>query len=139
MEWLSRAIHGDERLWRVFWVYGIILGVSVLSVWSGLLTYFISFMVLFAPHGGWVLAIIMTGILGCWLEMLWACADQANRRFWFYLVRGFVIFATLLIVWQLLRGLLFGAEAWLSSLLQFLPEEEQLRWVKRWYQKVQQR
>jgi type VI protein secretion system component VasK len=83
MNWLKRAWRGEERLWKVFWLYSLfapllaylLLIVFPLQVYGTLLITYSYFFV------GWTL-------FNCWVVVpLWRCADNTGWWLWTRLAR----------------------------------------------------
>ena len=105
---IKRAWRGEERLWKVWWLFGVFINVSgLLFGWllvrvSQLIVIklnlnFDSFL---ESHLFISLLLSVVGILlGCailyyyltWWGMAWACAHNARNRSWGYVAKGCVI------------------------------------------------
>jgi hypothetical protein len=99
MEWISRAWRGEEKCWKVFWVYGVFAGViwSVLN-WS-LEGLFSSFPIL---QYVWI---ILRVVYNLWqFVSLYRCAFNLEWRFWGYIARGYTLFVPALVIIGLLIG-----------------------------------
>ncbi len=117
MEWLSRALHGQEPLWRVFWVYGLLLFLVFLCTWLFLESFLFAFMELFAPYGKWVVigGFYIPTLL--WLLLVWDCSAHVGRRVWFYLARIFAGLSAVCALFLLLLILDFYPVVWLWNLV----------------------
>ena len=80
MSWIKRAWRGEERLWKVFWVYGVLLaaGLSIAA--------FIA-KILLGPVGYIVLAVVRIAYSIWLLVAQWRCAFNVEWTFWGYIAR----------------------------------------------------
>lgn len=91
MEWMKRAWRGEERLWKVYWIYGFVGGVvySILSFVLGMLSLgilLIPLMLFFLVYFVWVTV------------AQWRCAFNANSRVWGILVRILIVISIVPVV-----------------------------------------
>lgn len=75
-----RAWHGEEALWKVFWVYGVgtsglIAGFYVAAVYTGHTALQQVLLPCFATYTVWILVSV------------WRCAHNAPQRFWGLMAR----------------------------------------------------
>jgi hypothetical protein len=105
MEWIKAAWRGEERLWKVYWVYGFLLSIGLK------IAYFLGFMAaamvginfVFTPA-----AILFYFIYIVWLMVSeWRCAFNADWRIWGYIVRFFIL---LLPLGLIIGGVLVGQD-----------------------------
>jgi len=81
MGWIGRAWRGEERLWKVYWIYGWVVGV-VFNIISNVIENKI----------GTILLGVVAIIYLIWLLVAeWRCAFNADWKFWSYVVRVLVI------------------------------------------------
>ncbi len=91
MEFITDSLKGREPLWKVFWLYTIVLGL-VLTVIFGTVVDSLGTI-------GWTLVIALTALWGLWvLIALWQCAFQTEWRGWAYLARTAVILIVIVVV-----------------------------------------
>jgi hypothetical protein len=92
---IIRAWSGDERLWKVFWLYNV-LGFILLTILSGLLANAIS------PINSFIGRAIIVVFIGVYLVLyivyyvwavcsLWRCAFNVKGKWWGYLSRAYVL------------------------------------------------
>ncbi len=75
---LHRALSGEERLWRVWWLWGIPVGFIVSAV---------TIVAEMARDGGWnasgdLLDAVKVLVYAAWLVAAWRCAPNAERALW---------------------------------------------------------
>ena len=75
-----RAGRGEERLWKVFWIYGVVVSSGVVGVYIAAFddAHVLLRQILlpcFAAYTAWILVSV------------WRCADNTNERFWGTLAR----------------------------------------------------
>lgn len=93
---ITRAWKGDEKLWIVFWLYGMLAG-TILNI------LFIDVIGGFVPLLGIIWPIVFT----IWyLVASWRCAFNVNWRPWGYIVRILNVMIIVLIPIGMLLGLL---------------------------------
>jgi hypothetical protein len=86
---LERAWRGDERLWRVWWLLGIVLGALGLLAAQALdraptqstLAPFIPTLVLFALFAPYLV----------WCKMAWSCAKNVDWKPWSIAARVLIV------------------------------------------------
>ena len=104
MGWILRAWQGQERLWKVFWIYGVILGIILQVIGS----------VVAALYGValQIPALIFYIIYTIWLLVAeWRCAFNAEWKIWGYVVRILIIFGQIIIIIGVLAGgVLIGSD-----------------------------
>ena len=94
MDAIKASWNGNERLWKVFWIYNWLFGAAFDLAWQ------------VAEPRLPVAAQAVLGLLALvwavWvLVSLWRCAFNSSWRGWGYIVRGFVVvcvLATILVV-----------------------------------------
>jgi len=80
LSFVKQCWRGEERVWRVFWVYGLGLFV-VIIIGAGLLQ-----SIIFRP---WLLLLLVHAV---WLSVsLWRCAFNSQHKVTGYLIRAWVI------------------------------------------------
>ncbi len=80
---LGRPWRGQEKLWKAYWLYGVI-GAIILQVLLSVLGS-IGFV-------GLILGGALTLVFAVWSNVsIWRCAWNANAKFWGYLVRVLVV------------------------------------------------
>jgi len=93
MEFITDSLKGREPLWKVFWLYTVLLGV-VLTVIFGTVIDGLGTI-------GWTLVVVLSALWGLWvLIAVWQCAFQTEWRGWAYLARTGVI---LIVIGVMLR------------------------------------
>lgn len=75
-----RAWHGQEPLWKVFWIYGVVVSSLVIAlyasaIYSGHRPLQQVVLVVFAAYTAWILVSV------------WRCAENVRERFWGLLAR----------------------------------------------------
>ena len=99
---IERAWHGQERLWKVFWIYGL-LGSFVLQAVNASLALLLGFSVAGGaalPYLAWrILHPTIQGILiaySLWVALVvWRCAFNVEKRFWGIIARGVVVLSVI--------------------------------------------
>lgn len=106
MSALMKAWHGEERLWKVFWLYTVLGSFLILF-----LLQFLQAVGLSAEKNGhsttWILVLI--GLLTIFLlaysvwtiTSLWKCAFNVSWKGWGYLGRAYVIWCVFVILLML--------------------------------------
>lgn len=104
MGWLGRAWRGEERLWRVFWIYGVLFGI-ILNVINHIAGMFLGASVA-VPY------LVIGVIHSIWLVVaLWRCAFNAEWRIWGYVIRILNVMCLVFLILGFLMGLsLVGAD-----------------------------
>ncbi len=98
-----RAWRGEEPLWRVFWVYGVVVGI-VITIVDSVLSSFIHG-IAYAPFFIFMLAYTVWNIVATW-----RCAFNAKRRLWGYIARVIMATSSIVVLLSLLL-MIFGAGA----------------------------
>ena len=87
MEQLTKAWKGEEKLWKVFWLYNFMLGALIttgLEAVSGI---------------NWLLAAVFAVFALVWavwvVVALWRGAFNSRWRGWGYIVRGLLVLAVI--------------------------------------------
>jgi len=84
MNEIKKSWKGEEKLWKVFWIYNFLLG-GLINIGIGQTEK------LEAEYMLWFL-IIVTLIWVVWVSVsLWRCAFNASWKGWGYIVRGFLV------------------------------------------------
>ena len=98
---------GEEKLWKVFWLYGVLLSI-VVKISVGTLAainpsiagiILLSLMILNLPYLIW------------WLVSIWRCAFNVDVNFWGYLARIFALPG----IWGLVVGVIFGVQGLIAE------------------------
>jgi hypothetical protein len=97
MGWIISAWRGEERLWKVFWIYGVLLSI-ILTV--------IQFVALKFGAVANITLLVIRIIYSIWLLVAqWRCAFNAKWTVWSYVIRIFIILGILGFV----LGFVFGS------------------------------
>lgn len=98
MEWVKRAWRGEERLWKVFWIYGFLgsigLGIA-LSIVSAVLGSISAVLGLVGSIAYIGVSIIYT--IWLWVSQ-WRCAFNADWRIWGYIIRFLMVTSIIAII-----------------------------------------
>ena len=89
MEPIARAWRGQERLWKVFWLYNFLLGSAVIAAIDAVP----------AEQVVLVIFILVTALAwAVWVGVsLWRCAFNSSWRGWGYIARGLVVLSVFLV------------------------------------------
>lgn len=93
MDWMKRAWNGQERLWKVFWIYGAV---------AGLIAGVINFALVFAA-GKVVSQAFSALMIVYWVFIAvseWRCAFNVSWRGWGYIVRFLVILGAIVQIYN---------------------------------------
>lgn len=83
MEFLKRPWRGEEKLWKVFWLYGVVGGILINLV-VGL------------ALGEGIIGLLVQLPFTIWIMVSeWRCAWNAGAKFWGYIVRVLVILSVI--------------------------------------------
>lgn len=98
MGWIKRAWRGEERLWIVFWLHGVLLGLILSMVCMD-----------FIPNAFGAVAAIVSGsfylVYYIWNTVSqWRCAFNTNWHFWGYVVRVMIVLTFIFLSIGLLVG-----------------------------------
>ncbi len=97
MKLLLSPLRGNERLWKVFWIYNFLFGI-ILNIVLEVLDYLAVLSILY-------LFLIIVIFWTIWVVTgLWKCAFNVNWKGWGYLTRIFVVLAILGLIiglWQM--------------------------------------
>jgi hypothetical protein len=102
MNEIAKAWRGEERLWKVFWIYNFLIGIAMgmpIEYIENLIALSIFFIAVFLPWGVWVTV------------SMWRCAFNSGWRGWGYIVRGIVILALVAIVLMIVAAILVPFES----------------------------
>ena len=88
MHWIKRAWRGEERLWRVFWIGGVILDIGFTAI-KKILGH--------TETTDFVYAIVALIYLVWLFVSEWRCAFNVKWKGWGYIVRGLIILSP--IIW----------------------------------------
>ena len=87
---IKKAWLGDEKLWKVFWIYNFLLG--------GFLNIGIDQIDKLGESFFWVFVVVYL-VWAIWvLGSLWRCAFNASWKGWGYIIRGIVVLCVVVIV-----------------------------------------
>lgn len=105
MGFIKRAWNGQEKLWKVYWLYGVLLGIVAQVIFLGL-------EILSAIGGFYIVACVLATLLllayAVWSNVaLWRCAWNAKATFWGYVVRILVVISAITYAFMF-KGLLMG-------------------------------
>lgn len=97
MEWIKRAWRGEEKLWKVFWIYGFVIPYAFVSI-----VVFISwhkFSYEEALKINKVINYSLNPYLFFWGICVWRCADNVKKKIWetLAIIVAFLSFATMLL------------------------------------------
>lgn len=113
---IGRAWRGEEKLWKVFWLYGVVGGIVLQTLITVL-----------AGVGGMFLAIpglILMLAFAVWnIVSVWRCAWNAKAKVWGYIVRVLCVLSGLSYVSTLLAvgGMMFVGSAVKSGAVNITP------------------
>ncbi len=116
MGWILRSWRGEERIWKVFWIYGLLLGI-LLSVINDIAVTSIGEF-LDVPF------LVFTIIYAIWIIVsAWRSAFNLEWTYWGYIVRILIILG---IIFNILR---FSApylpiKDWIKAMDEFAAAEE---------------
>ena len=100
MQSIKDSWNGSEKLWKVFWLYNIILGTFLTKMFD------------FLPEGNLgilIPAFLIVGVWGVWVMVsMWRCAFNAKWRGWGYIVRTLVVLGVIAIIANI--ALLFSGQ-----------------------------
>lgn len=100
MEWVLQAWRGKERCWKVFWIYGVLVGI----IWRLLLAQLDNI-----PAASIAVGIAHFVYIIWLLVSQYRCAFNLDWKFWGYIVRILVLAVpVMLVVGLLLGGVLKG-------------------------------
>ena len=103
MGWIKRAWRGEERLWKVFWIYGVLMGIVFGLVGPIARSAF--------GNIGFIVALVIQVIYWIWLLVAqWRCAFNAEWQIWSYVVRIFVVISLSAIPLALFGGVMIGQD-----------------------------
>ena len=87
---VARALKGHEKLWKVFWIYGLaaILVPQIIFMVLGDRSFLMNLK---------IMALLIDLSLMWWLVSTWRCAFNVDRRFWGYLARIYVLMLPVMI------------------------------------------
>lgn len=84
---IMRAWSGQERLWKVFWIYGVLFGI-IIGIAAAI-----------AGVSQTIPYIVANIIYGLWLVVAeWRCAFNATWKIWGYVVRVLIVLSIIFIV-----------------------------------------
>ena len=95
MNWVKKAWRGEEKLWKVFWIYGYVLPILI-----GLALWFVIKNVLSADIVQKIIGIyskIIDFYYVLWSICAWRCATNVKEKSWILAVRICVVFTLLAI------------------------------------------
>ena len=91
MEFVTDSLKGREPLWRVFWLYAVVVGLVLTVVFDTVIDRLGTI--------GWTLVVAPSALWGLWILIaLWQCAFQTEWRGWAYLARTAVILIVIVVV-----------------------------------------
>ena len=99
MNWIKRAWRGEEKLWKVFWLYDVLVGFGFNFIDAIIKNGFGSKSI------EYILFDIMYFVYAIWLFIsLWRCAFNTEWKFFSYIARIFAVLPIILIMAGLLIG-----------------------------------
>ena len=108
---LTRAWHGEAKLWEVWWF----MGITVAFLTRVTLVLVAEVVMVIAERNDWtqpskmlagqLLLALHLVIFAAMCHMVWICAPNVKHRVWTFIARGLVVLALLSFVGELLRGL----------------------------------
>lgn len=107
---IKRAWKGQEKLWKVFWLYGF-LGVILLNIVLSILTSALGSM-------GSIVAAVITLTFALWnLVSCWRCAWNVGAKFWGVIVRILVVISAIVYLLMILTmaGLSIGVSSMMDA------------------------
>ncbi|MDH3468821.1 MAG: hypothetical protein OES26_23490 [Gammaproteobacteria bacterium] len=91
MEFISDGLRGREPLWKVFWLYTVVLGLVLTVIFEMVLDNLGTI--------GWTFVVGVAALWGLWVLLsLWQCAYQTEWRGWAIAARTGVILIVIVIV-----------------------------------------
>lgn len=79
-----RAWHGEQPLWKVFWVYGVVTSAALIAFY--VLGFYLdhvamrqALLLFFAAYTAWILVSV------------WRCANNAHERIWGFFARFLIV------------------------------------------------
>ncbi len=93
MELIKRAWKGEEKLWKVFWLYGVLAGIVLNLLLTVLIGNPLLAKLILLPYSVWVLV------------SLWRCAWNAGAKFWGVIARILVVINIISYVFALIGAL----------------------------------
>lgn len=122
MSFIKRAWRGEEKLWKVFWLYNVL---------GGLLLNVFVYVIASVAFGLLIVGVIFWLAYLVWvLVSIWRCAFNVNAKFWGYLARIYIIMGPVLVILGLLVGGILAGQDLIKSAeerkicLQLLPKFE---------------
>ena len=107
MNIIKKCWRGEEKLWKVFWLYGVLLKIVVRLALAGVAA----------------ISPVIAGILGIAVLLLaipyivwslvstWRCAFNVRQEFWGYMARIYVCVVPVLVIFgMLIGGILVGQD-----------------------------
>ncbi len=95
-----RIWHGGERLWKVYWVVGILGGWALATLIGSLIRG--GFLTAFLGAGLAVIYAVFTGVA------IWRCAFNVRRPIWGYAARTIVLVSAIYFVVAMARAVMSG-------------------------------
>ena len=88
MDAIKASWKGNERLWKVFWIYNWLFGAAFDLAWKAAEPRL--------PIAAEVVLALLGLVWGVWVIVsLWRCAFNASWRPWGYIARGLVVVSVL--------------------------------------------
>lgn len=103
MNQIKKAWRGQERLWKVFWIYNVLVGIVINLVASFLESADV------VIHGVWLLFSLVYTV---WILVSeWRCAFNVDWKFWGYVIRVLIVsIPVLLVLGFVVGGVLVGKD-----------------------------
>jgi len=85
IKWIEKSWEGDEKLWKVFWLYNWLLTIAIGVIGQFAVNSF--------GYAGVIAAYTMFTLWYAWFVIsTWRCAFNVSWQGWGYIARAFVIF-----------------------------------------------
>ena len=93
MESIIKSWQGSERLWRVFWVYGVIVSLAFAMLGAIIISKHIRSLLI-------PMAILYNAYLIWFYVSAWRCAFNCDRAIWGYFTRVLVVLSAVTYIGQ---------------------------------------
>lgn len=88
MQWIGRAWRGEERLWKVCWLYGPLVGIILIAASTFAKSTESKNVILFYY-------VVHTVLLIWFMVAQWRCAFNADWRIWGYIIRVLTVLSAI--------------------------------------------
>jgi len=101
MGFFKRAWKGEEKLWKVWWLFGVPLNIvsKILQKMSEMAPPPIPIQVI------WLLLLCAFVLWVYWCIAVWRCAPNVETKSWTYVARALVVVSILLAIFAFIGGL----------------------------------